>query len=256
MNFPLETITNSLGMKLALIPAGEFLMGSPDSDEIALDREKPQHQVKITRPFYLGVYLVTHADYEKVMGDNPSRFKGHRRRPVEQVSWFDAVAFCNQLSDLERYPRYYENSGDEVSIVDGNGYRLPTEAEWEYACRAGTTSKWSFGDEESQLPEYAWYDANSDNTTHPVGEKEANPWGLHDMHGNVAEWCWDRHDEDYYRDSPVSDPMGPGAGNRRGLRGGAFVNVNARYLRSADRFRTFPTDQINCVGFRLARTCE
>ena len=187
-------ITNRIGMKLKLIPAGEFMMGSPESVDDADDRAKPQHKVRITKPFHLGVHEVTQAEYEKVMGKNPSNFKG-ARNPVEQVSWKDAVEFCKRLTAKESMT-----------------YRLPTEAEWEYAYRAGTTTRYSFGDDPASLGEYAWYGDNSEKKTHPVGEKKPNTWGLHDMHGNVWEWCADWYDRDYYADSPADDPLGPEAG--------------------------------------------
>jgi len=231
-----EVITNSIGIKMVLIPAGEFLMGSPDSDEDADTWEKPQHRVKITRPFYLGVYPVTQEEYERVMGKNPSDFKGDRQRPVETVSWNDAAEFCRRLSEKE-----------------GKTYRLPTEAEWEYACRAGRTTKWCFGDSQSQLADYAWYDDNSGGTTHPVGEKKPNAWGLYDMHGNVYEWCDDWYDEDYYSASPAADPKGPDSTAYRVLRGGSW-DFDPWVTRSADRGWDAPDDRSLYFGFRLART--
>ena len=166
-----DPIINSAGMVLLPIPAGEFMMGSPDSDAQAMDREKPRHPVKITRPFYLGMLEVTQSQYQAVMGRTPGFFQGPNR-PVEQVSWLDAVEFCRRLSDLP----------EEKSA--GNVYRLPTEAEWEYACRAGTATVYSFGDDGSRLAEYAWFDFNAHRKTHPAGAKKPNPWGLRDMHGN------------------------------------------------------------------------
>ncbi len=225
---------NTIGMNLVLIPAGEFLMGSPESDSSAWDGEKPQHLVRISRPFYLGVTEVTQAQYEGVMGTNPSRFKG-AQLPVEGVSWEDAVAFCRRLSDKE-----------------DRTYRLPTEAEWEYACRAGSTTKWSFGDDESALNEYAWYSANSNRTMHPVGEKNPNAWGLYDMHGNVCEWCSDWCGR--YASTVMDDPTGPTAGWTRVLRGGSCY-YDARSCRSVFRFESppdVPGDRDDFVGFRVA----
>ncbi len=184
---PPKEIVNSIGMNLRLIPAGKFDMGSPDSDEYASGDEKPQHPVRITRPFYLGVYPVTHREYMQFMRKNPSHFSGDQRLPVECVSWIDAAELCNALSRKEGLPLFYRIKGQTSEIPDWNGigYRLPTEAEWEYACRAGSSSRYCFGDDEESLGRYAWYSANSGRKTHPVGEKNANAFGLHDMHGNV-----------------------------------------------------------------------
>ncbi len=228
----LQVLTNSIGMQMVLIPAGEFDMGddSGDSDE------RPVHRVRITRPFYLGTTEVTQAQYEQVMGENPGYFTGDPRRPVEQASWDDAQEFCRRLSQKE-----------------GKEYRLPTEAEWEYACRAGTTTRFSFGDDEARLGDYAWYDDNSGNSTHPVGQKRPNPWGLYDMHGNVWEWCADRYAEDYYAESPPDDPVGPSSGLVRVLRGGSW-NYGPNYARSADRSRYTPVLRFANDGFRAART--
>ena len=240
-------ITDSVGMKLNLIPPGEFMMGSPKSEPGRSDIET-QHLVKITKPFYLSAYEVTQAQYERVMDKSPSYFsalgKGKDRvsgdtsqLPVEQVNWHEAVAFCGKLSDDE-----------------GVEYRLPTEAEWEYACRAGTTTTYSFGNNVSQLGEYAWYeyDANSRETTHPVGEKLPNAWGLFDMHGNVFEWCQDWHGP-YESLQVVSDPTGPASGVARVLRGGAFDD-RPLFVRAASRYLDQPGYLIRGLGFRLART--
>ena len=214
-----ETIAPTIGMKLKLIPAGEFQMGSTEADD-----EKPRHLVTITRPFYLGVYPVTQRDYMQVAKENPSHFSGNDRLPVESVSWFDAVAFCNALSQKEGLPPFYKINGETVQVPDWNGpgYRLPTEAEWEYACRAGTTTRFSSGDDENALGLYAWYRANSGCETHPVGEKKPNAFGLHDMHGNVWEWCWDGYDACFYAQSPADDPQGPEAAAVRMIRGGGW----------------------------------
>ncbi len=149
-------------MKLKLIPAGSFLMGATPDDTEADKDEKPQHKVTITRPFYLGVYEVTQYEYRQVMGDNPSKFKDSELLPVEKVSWLDAVTFCNKLSERERRKPYYKIEGEAVTILGGNGFRLPTEAEWEYACRApqspSNATKHPFGDNDADLSSYAWFD--------------------------------------------------------------------------------------------------
>jgi len=238
-------ISNSIGMTLVLIPPGEFMMGSPDSDSDAGSNWKPQHKVKITKPFYLGVCEVTQAEYETVMGKNPSWFSKGRGgaeevsgedtsgHPVDNVSWDDAVKFCRELSAKE-----------------GKTYRLPTEAEWEYACRAATTTRYSFGDDPASLGQFAWYEDNSDQKTHPVGEKKPNAWGLHDMHGNLREWCADFFGSDYYAVSPTDDPMGPETGSYRVSRGGSW-NYIARYCGSSSRERDEPSYRLHLLGFRV-----
>jgi formylglycine-generating enzyme required for sulfatase activity len=199
------------------------------------------HQVTLTKPFELGVYEVTQEQYEKVMvGTTPSRIKGSQN-PVENVSWNDAVEFCRKLSELP---------GEKKA---GYVYRLPTEAEWDYACRAGTTTAYSFGDSESELGDYAWHYKNSRDTTHPVGGKKPNPWGLYDMHGNVSEWCQDWHGS--YPSGSVTDPTGAASGSSRVLRGGSFLNLSSG-VRSANRYNNQPDTRHNTygVGFRPART--
>jgi formylglycine-generating enzyme required for sulfatase activity len=252
---PLDEVTNSIGMKLKPIPAGKFLMGSPDSDEDAPGEEKPQHRVRITQPFYLGVYPVTQREYMQVVKTNPSHFKGQERRPVESVSWYDVVSFCNALSQKEGLPPFYAITGETVDVPDWNGpgYRLPTEAEWEFACRARTRTRYSFGDESEALGESAWYAANSGGQTHSVGEKKPNAFGLYDMHGNVWDWCWDGWDARYYQQSPVNDPLGAaGKASDRVIRGGSWSS-DPCFARSAFRFRNWRESRNYFLGFRLAR---
>jgi len=246
-----ETVANSIGMQLVLIPAGEFLMGSPDTDSYARDSEKPQHPVRITKPFCLGIYPVTQQEYERVMGENPSKFKEDPRLPVEMVSWLNAIEFCNRLSELEGLDQYYRTDSREIAILGGEGYRLPTEAEWEYACRAGTTTRWSCGEEENILQRFARFNVNSQDKTHLVGEKDPNDWGLFDMHGNVWEWCWDWFDECYYAKSPTDDPRGPSEATLRVIRGGGWGNL-ARNCRAAYRDRLDPPSRWHDLGFRVA----
>jgi formylglycine-generating enzyme required for sulfatase activity len=262
-----EFITTKVGqIQLKRIPAGEFLMGSPDDDKDAYDNEKPQHRVQITRPFYLGVYEVTQAQYEAVRGNNhPSYFsaagggkdkvagQSTDRHPVENVSWLSAVRFCNKLSELEGVKPFYQIVGEAVSVPDwkGPGYRLPTEAEWEYACRAGSTTRYSFGDDPASLGDHGWFDGNSGSMTHPVGQKTANGFGLHDMHGNVWEWCWDGYGGKYYVESPADDPAGVLGASGRVFRGGRWYD-SPRLCRSASRNWSGPGYRYNFLGFRLA----
>ena len=229
-------------MKLKLIPAGEFHMGSPDSDEDAYDNEKPQHRVRVTKPFYLGVTEVTQGQWEAVMGTRPwegeTFVKEGKEYAATYVSWEDAQAFCRKLSEKE------------VAV-----YRLPTEAEWEYACRAGTTTVYHFGDNASRLGDYAWFEDNADDVgeqyAHQVGEKKPNPFGLYDMHGNVYEWCRDWYGEDYYGGSPTDDPTGAAEGSYRVFRGGCWRS-GARHRRAAKRGWEVPRPRFEFLGFRVA----
>lgn len=215
-------------MQTVLIPPGEFMMGS---NEDAGD-ETPAHKVRITKPFYMGVTPVTQSQYLAVTGENPSHFDG-ANNPVERVSWNDATEFCRKVSQM---------AGVEV--------RLPTEAEWEYACRAGTTTRFCFGDSDNDLSDYAWYLDNSGEKTRPVGQKKPNAWGLYDMHGNVWEWCQDRYDSGYYREGGKDDPTGPQNGGRRVLRGGSWYD-DASFCRAAFRFSGTPTGTCYNFGFRV-----
>ena len=176
--------------EMVCIPKGEFLMGALEADEDAYDYEKPRHNVTLTRDFLMGKYPVTQALWENVMGSNPSKFKGSKR-PVEQVSWFDAVAFCNKLSEKEGLDPCYTITGERVMCNwNAKGYRLPTEAEWEYSAHAAGSFKYSGGD---TVDEVAWYSENSESETHSVGQKKPNGFGLYDMSGNIFEWVWDRY---------------------------------------------------------------
>ncbi|MDR0380257.1 MAG: formylglycine-generating enzyme family protein [Candidatus Accumulibacter sp.] len=228
-----RTYTNSIGMEFVLIPAGSFMMGSDKkSDPDSSDDETP-HRVRISKPFYLGRYEVTQAQWEDVMGSNPSKFRGGSN-PVERVSWNDVQAFIQRLNQREGH----------------NHYRLPTEAEWEYAARAGTTTRYSFGDDVNSLDRHAWYEDNSDDRPHPVGQKEPNPWGLYDMHGNVWEWVQDWYGRKYYAQSSANDPRGLSRGASRVLRGGCWSR-DAKYLRSAYRGSLSPDFRGGSGGFRL-----
>jgi formylglycine-generating enzyme required for sulfatase activity len=282
MEHPKE-ITNSIGMKLVLIPNGTFTMGSP-SGEVDRQEDETQHEVTISQDYYLGAFEVTQAQYERVTGKNPSYFQGEKvaerhprnereskdvdssNHPVEQVTWVNAVDFCRRLSELPEEKKA------------GRVYRLPSEAEWEYACRAGSQTAYSSGDDETRLGEYAWFGNNSgdkeidtravwnrlSNTpekyretllssgckTHPVGGKKPNAWGLYDMHGNVGEWCSDRYYA--YPEGAVTDPVGPQeVGRTRVYRGGNWIN-GAPGCRSSLRSNGYPTDNGGAPGFRVA----
>ncbi len=199
----------------------------------ASDYEKPAHGVTISRPFYMGKFEVTQAQYAAVLGSNPSFFKGDVQRPVERVSWDEMQAFCQKLS-----------------TSSGRTVRLPTEAEWEYGCRAGTVTQYCSGDADSGLGGVAWYESNSGGTTHAVGKKAANGWGLNDMHGNVWEWCQDWYGELYYRANAVTDPQGPDSGTCRVLRGGSW-SFNPQFCRSAYRIYFNPDFRDRSFGFRV-----
>jgi formylglycine-generating enzyme required for sulfatase activity len=216
---------NSIGTKLVRIDPGRFTMGSP-ATEAQRNPEEQQHEVEITQPFYLGQHEVTQAQYRTVMGSNPSKAKGDRL-PVEQVSWHDAKAFCARLSKTE-----------------SRTYTLPTEAEWEYACRAGTRTPYSFGNTVSDTQ------AVFKKGTRVVGSFAPNRWGLYDMHGNVNEWCEDYWGENYYASSPKKDPKGPATGKERVVRGGAW-GLNPEYLRAAYRGGYEPDYKNDRIGFRV-----
>jgi len=266
------------------ILAGMFTMGSPST--AGYSDEKPQHQVTLSA-FQMQTTEVTQAQYKQVMGNNPSYFiptqtdysSGYANtdtQPVETVSWYDAVRFCNKVSTDKGFVACYTNAANSATIVDGdvvtcnwsaNGLRLPTEAEWEYACRAGTTTTYYWGNDatETGIKPYCWYYYNAysggwtephaeKGCTQPVGTKLPNAFGLYDMSGNVYEWCWDWYGSGYYSTSPGTDPKGTDSGSYRVLRGGCWSYYDS-ILRSADRGSyLYPGGRYGHIGFRVART--
>jgi formylglycine-generating enzyme required for sulfatase activity len=241
------------GFAMIYCPAGEFWMGSEEG--VGRDWERPRHHVKISKPFLMGQTQVTQALWEAVMGANPSRFKGWQR-PVERVSWYDMARFCNALSELEGFrPAYSIGSGDRPDIsldFSANGYRMPTEAEWEYAAKAGTEQTYAGSD---QLSEVGWFDENSDGETHPVAQKNPNTWGLHDMSGNVWEWCSDKWDSEAYKsrlEVSIDPCVYASSPAWRVLRGGCW-NDDAGDCRVALRNGFVAGDRWNDLGGRLLR---
>ena len=229
---PMETITNSIGAKLVKLKAGRFNMGSPLS-EMDRSADERQHRVILSKPFFIGVTPVTQSQWQKVMGSNPSYFQGDDL-PVDSVTWSESVAFCEKLSKLE-----------------SKTYRLPTEAEWEYACRASSPTAYYSGDSVGELIDYAWFDANSQLQTHPVAQKWPNAWGIYDMMGNVCQWCSDWYGP-YSPGDEVPDPVGPPSGTQRILRGGSWFN-HAQYCRCANRYFHAPEERVNFFGVRVVR---
>jgi len=253
-----QKLINSVGMEFVLIPKGSFIRGSPPN-ELKRHSNENMHHVTLTEDYYLGVYEVTQGQFEQIMGRNPSRFQGDVLRselkmkslniadfpseklPVESVSWIEAVEFCRALSNLAEEARA------------GREYRLPTEAEWEYACRAESHTAYFFGDDPKQLGDYAWYEENSHELPHPVGLKKPNRWGLYDIQGNVTEWCSDGFD-DFYPKLAVKDPIGV-SGLSLGIgRGGCFRDTYFS-CRSAKRWAFSQEDDGHRdLGFRVAMT--
>lgn len=226
---PKESFTNSIGMKMIWVPAGQFKMGN--HSEYA---KNVPCLITLSKGFWIAQTEVTQSQYEAVMGTNPSHHKDETC-PVEKVSWYDAMDFCKKLSKKER-----------------KDYTLPTEARWEYACRAGSTTAYCFGDESRpHLHEFAWYEANC-SKTQSVGQKRPNDWGLYDMHGNVYEWCLDWYSQEYYNNGPLVDPQGESAGERRVIRSGSFGDQN-RLCRSYFRYDHHPDRPNNAIGFRIVR---
>ena len=240
-----------IGIEYIKIPSGNFEMGSIFGD----DDEKPVHIISLNG-FDMSSTEITQGQYMTVFNSNPSIFKGNDNFPVENVGWYDAVKFCNSLSDIVGLDLCYDESTWECDYTK-NGFRLPTEAEWEYACRAGSKTKYHSGDSEDDLAIAGWYEKNSDSKTHPVGEKEPNAWGLYDMHGNVWEWCNDWYSTDYYSVSPEHNPVNK-YGTHHILRGGNKSGV-AINCRSSYRHRLRFSDKNNKdyregdEGFRIVR---
>ncbi len=222
-----QTVTTSGGMEMAFLSGGEFLMGDDRGEE----DEKPAHRVRVS-PFYMDVCEVTQASYESLMGKNPSKFTA-ADHPAERVSWYAATQYCNMRSLREGLRPCYDAKTGACDFM-ADGYRLPTEAEWEYACRAGTVTPWCNGSEPGKLGSTAWFKGNASKATHPVRQKSPNAWGLYDMHGNVAEWCNDVYREGYGVTAEADDPHGPAAGDERVLRGGNFAG-NEDSCRSSAR---------------------
>jgi formylglycine-generating enzyme required for sulfatase activity len=238
---PPKEIVTSIGLKMALIPGGSFVMGSASGK----DDERPPHEVTLD-PFYVDVHEVTQEAYQSLTGANPSKF-GDAKGPVERIRWTEAAVFCNKRSEKEGLKPCYDTETWECDFA-ADGYRLPTEAEWERACRGGTTEPFFFKGGETVLANYAWFRANSGEKSHKVGQKRANPFGLFDVYGNVAEWCNDWYDPAYYLSSPGRNPVGPAKGAKRALRGGSWAsrgkNVSS-HARAADN----PVFADICLGY-------
>ncbi|MFK7818700.1 MAG: SUMF1/EgtB/PvdO family nonheme iron enzyme, partial [Planctomycetaceae bacterium] len=277
LELPVE-FTNNVGITMRLIPPGEFQMGVRDSDIETLigwhakkkktrdsyKAELPRHTVRISQPFYLGVHEVTQQEYHAVTGEMPAFFPSETtvkylgdltndEFPVERISWNDCVEFCNQLAASNGSPPCYEQSDDSWVRLDNPGYRLPTEAEWEYSCRAGTESMWSYGERYSDYESSEWAVPNSEATTRPVGQLQPNAFGLFDMHGNVFEWCQDWFKPKEYKtrsDLPAVDPTGPESGTRRVYRGGSWWQRRTQ-SRSSFRGSHFPGFSYKEHGFRI-----
>ncbi|NLO44846.1 MAG: formylglycine-generating enzyme family protein [Candidatus Cloacimonetes bacterium] len=235
---------------MIFVEGGRFMMGSNGEH----DWENSVHEVTLSS-FWISKYEVTQKEWQEVMGTNPSHFKGNNL-PVEYVSWYDVIEYCNKLSIKEGLTPCYSGSGDSISCNwNANGFRLPTEAEWEYAARGGNKSRAYNYSGSNTLGDVAWYDDNSGGKIHPVGMKSPNELGLYDMSGNVFEWCWDWYDSSYYNKSPKRDPRGAASGNRKVLRGGSWCNFG-NYCRVALRYDGTPSNGRSIIGFRVSRAIK
>ena len=244
-----ERFVTQTGIEMVRLPGGELVMGDDEGEE----DEKPAHRVQIS-PFSIDVCEVTQASYQGLTGKNPAKFDKSPDRPVERASWFAAIQYCNLRSVKEGLKPCYDPKTLACDF-SANGYRLPTEAEWEYACRAGTTTRWSFGNEPAALADHAWFKKNAKKTTQPVKQLSPNPWGLYDVHGNVAEWCNDFYQEGYEGTSRVNqvgqvekDPRGPASGDERVLRGGSW-STSEENCRSSARASAAPGFADVCFGY-------
>ena len=227
------SVINSLGMEFVLVPAGTFVMGAEKKEAVNVGADEgPTHTVTISKPYYLGKFEVTQEQWEAIMGENPSSHKG-KNLPVDTISWDNIYLFIRKLNQKE-----------------GQKYRLPTEAEWEYAARAGGTGLYSFGDNAKELGQYGWFKDNSGGKPHPVGQRKPNAFGLYDMHGNVWEWVHDWYKDTYYTESPENDPKGPEKGLYRAERGGSW-DSSANALRPTVRISNPQDTQCPFSGFRL-----
>lgn len=238
-----ETVSE-VKLEMVLIEGGTFEMGG--NQEGTMD--KPVHKVDVSS-FYMSKYEVTNKEYKKYKPSH-SGYWSNDDYPVETVSWYDAVDYCNWRSVKEGFEKCYSGGGySTVLDISKNGYRLPTEAEWEYACRAGTTTKYYWGDDMDG--NYCWHKSNSWNKIHPIGQKKPNGFDLYDMSGNVSEWCWDWCD--YYEEKSVNNPVGPSTGTTRVFRGGSWF-CSLISCESEVRSSTFPTETDDYIGFRVVRS--
>jgi formylglycine-generating enzyme required for sulfatase activity len=238
-----KTIKTESGVEMIIIPAGSFMMGDKQG---AVDVQA-LHKVTVSS-FCIDKYEVTQEQYEDLIGNNPAKYEGPKL-PIEQVRWTQAARYCNARSAKENLKPCYDETKWTCDF-DANGYRLPTEAEWEYACRAGSTASYFFGNDVKVLDSFAWFKGNSGKKTHLVGGKNPNPWGLYDMHGNVTEWCNDWYDPQYYSTSPEKDPRGPDNGTKRVLRGGSWANPPEKCT-SAIRISDTPILSDVCLGYDI-----